>query len=148
MFPVLPRLKHLLYAEGTTVTRKKNAKIGRVKWYGAADPVDLGDVSYLIRAYYDHSLLSALLPPHLVDSAASAMYVPMEAILRGEPQECEVNRALNWDRYRNLNSRDKTRVVVSHPDFMRLRSMYSQAAFTQIIILVASEVGSRLSPDV
>ena len=59
-----------------------------------------------------------------------------------------MNRALNWDRYRNLNSRDKTRVVVSHPDFMRLRSMYSQAAFTQIIILVASEVGSRLSPDV
>ena len=144
VFPALPRLRHLVYAEGTTVNSKSKSTIGRLPLLEDSTTPDLGDVSYLLRANYDRSLLGALLPPELVESSLRAMRTPLEAVLRGAEQRCPANRALDWSA---LYDPYGERLVLSNPYTVpQLKDFFLTAGFAQFVLPVADEVPAAVSP--
>lgn len=149
VYPALPRLRHLIYAQGTTVNLKSKSTIDKLPMFEDPQAPDLGDVSYLLRPNYDRSLLAALLPPELVESSLLAMRRPMEAILHGAEQRCAANSALDWSAFYNLHNPDHTRVVISNPSITHDLGVFLRTtAFSQVLLLVADEVPpcSRASP--
>ncbi|KAK8810965.1 hypothetical protein WA556_004107 [Blastocystis sp. ATCC 50177/Nand II] len=140
VFPALPRLRHLVYAEGTTVNSKFKSTIGRLPLFEDATAPDLGDVSYLLRANYDRSLLAALLPPELVESSLRAMRTPLEAVLRGAEQRCPANRALDWSALYDPYGARRERLVLSNPYTVpQLKDFFLTAGFAQFVLPMADE---------
>ena len=147
VFPALPRLRHLVYAEGTTGNSKSKSTIGRLPLFEDATAPDLGDVSYLLRANYDRSLLGALLPPELVESSLRAMRTPLEAVLRGAEQRCPANRARDWSALYDPYGARRERLVLSNPYTVpQLKDFFLTAGFAQFVLPVADEVPAAVSP--
>lgn len=75
VYPVLPRVRHLITEKSSTATKGFAKKLASYPMAGE-DLIDLGDLSYLIEANYDHSLLRMVLHPHAIESTYQQMRSP------------------------------------------------------------------------
>lgn len=144
IFPAFPRVYHILHKEGTTTTHKANQRVSRIPMYSDNEPVDLGDLSYLLPEYYDVSLLHALVPRHLIPDVYANMHIPLEDIIEGrKPLNTTVNELFSWVRYRNPNHKEL--MLISYRDEQQLVWHTNRGHHQQYNVVVASEVRDILT---
>lgn len=144
IYPSYPRLHHLLYSEGTTTNLKKNKRIVSIPYYKALVPVNLGDLSYLLKPNYDRSLLMSFLPSNLVEDAYHDMQIPLsDIILHRRPYNSSIGSRFSFAPYKYPpSSMSSSIVVVGRSELIRIRNILTTSAFSTIIILVADEVSA------
>ena len=80
VYPVMPRIRHLRTSNSSTVSFSMSIKLQRYPLV-AEDHVDLGDVSYMLAANYDKSILFSILQPSSLPEVFSNMNMDLLSLL-------------------------------------------------------------------
>lgn len=125
VFPVVPRVRHMHSTNSSTASKALAIRLQR---YPLVEDsyVDLGNVSYLLLANYDQSLLNTILPSPFVSSIQGQMNQLPHSVLATHKESTLYGSKLQW--------REHVLVFVEGQDDIKKIKMYKNRVIIAFIL--------------
>ena len=127
VYPVIPRVRHLRTTNSSTVSFSMSIKLQRYPLV-AEDHVDLGDVSYMLAANYDKSVLFSMIQPSSLPDVYSNINVDLLSLLGSGKDILSIMKKTPFRR------REDVMVFVDEKDDLRKIKMYSNRVIVAYVL--------------